>query len=233
MVTSVLRPATFSACCAACCGVSGAFGMTGSLAWSPCPAGIRYLVTESELLCHSHAVVPLRIRSVSPNCTGAARRSFRGPSYQIFSVCDPASSDVIEFGFCAPGSCGMPSAAVSTTVPVSGGMVPRSPATAASSCAGVRGGSAGAACATVMAEAMPTPATTATTPVGTTQRLRRENLWIAAMKLTPRRAARASAAVCHRSPVIHSARRRCGIPVSKGHMANRGNGEPESCVCSW
>ena len=60
-------------------------------------------MTELELLCHSHAVVPLRIRSVSPICTGAARRSFRGPSYQIFSVCDPASSDVIEFGFALPG----------------------------------------------------------------------------------------------------------------------------------
>ena len=79
----------------------------------------------------------------------------------------------------------MPSEAVSTTVPVSGGTLP-GPATAASSCAGVRGGSAGAACATVIADAMPTAATAATTPAGTTHRLRRENFGIAAMKLTPR-----------------------------------------------
>ena len=72
------------------------------MAWTPRPAGIRYLVTELELLCHSHAVVPLRIRSVSPICTGAERRSFRGPPYQIFSVCDPASSEVIVVRVRAP-----------------------------------------------------------------------------------------------------------------------------------
>src|SRR6266516_1749912 len=195
--------------------------MTGSRPWSP--AGIRNLVTESAPLCHSHAVVPLRTRSVSPMSTGTARRSFRGPAYQIFSVCDPASSDVIESGFPLPGSSGMPSAAVSTTVPVSGGRAAWSPATAASSCAGVRGGSAGAACATVTAEAMPTAATAATTPVGTTQRPRRENFGIAAMKTTPRCAVRASPGrTAARGPVIHCARRRCGIPVSKGHAPTSG-----------
>ena len=179
-------------------------------------------MTESEPLCHSHAVVPLRTRSVSPMSTGTARRSFCGPPYQIFSVCDPASSDVIESGFALPGSCGMPSAAVSTTVPVSGGRAVWSPATAASSCAGVRGGSAGAACATVMAEAMPTAATAATMPAGTTQRARRENFGIAAMKPLLACCPGSREADCRPGPVIHCARRRCGIPVSKGHAATSG-----------
>src|SRR5690348_451983 len=154
--------------------------MTGS--WPPLWClGSRILVTVAESLCHSQAVVPLRMRSVSPICTGTARRTRRGPSYQTLTVCDPASNEVIEVGFWAPGSCGMPSEAVSTTVPVSGGTLP-GPATAARSCAGVRGGSAGAACATVIADAMPTAATAATTTAGSAHRLRRDNFGTADMK---------------------------------------------------
>src|SRR5215813_2088776 len=162
--------------------------MTGSRAPRSC-LGSKILVAETELLCHSQAVVPLRMKSVSPMVTGAARRTRRGPSYQTLSVCDPASSEVIWVGSWLPGSCGMPSDAVSTTVPVSGGTLP-GPATAVSSCAGVRGGSAGEACATVIADAMPTAATAATMPAGTAHRLRRENFGTAAMNLTPRWPAR-------------------------------------------
>src|SRR5215469_15810695 len=148
---------------------------------SPRCAGSRKRVTESVLLCQSQAVWPLRINSLSPSCTGAASRSRPGPPYQILSVCDPASSEVIEVGLSSPGSCGTPSDAVSTTVPVSCGGAELSPATAASSSAGVRAGSTGAACATVMAEIVATAATTATTPAGTAHLPRRENLGMADM----------------------------------------------------
>src|SRR5215469_4174934 len=146
---------------------------------SPRCAGSRKRVTESVLLCQSQAVWPLRIKSLSPICTGAASRSWAGPPYQILSVCDPASSDVIEVGFWSPGNCGTPSEAVSTTVPVSGGGAEWSPASAASSSAGVRGGSDGAACATVIAEIVATAATAAITPAGTAHLPRRENLGMA------------------------------------------------------
>src|SRR6516162_5632159 len=97
------------------------------------------------------------MKSLSPSCTGAASRSRAGPPYQTLSVCDPASSEVIEVGLWSPGSCGTPSEAVSTTVPVS----------------------CGGACATVIAEIVATAATTAMTPAGTAHLPRRENLGMA------------------------------------------------------
>src|SRR5215472_352198 len=175
VVTSVLGPTAASTCLAACCGVSGACGTAG-LPKSPSPltwGGIRILVAEFVLLCQSHAVVPFLMKSVSPICTGAASRICLGPPYQIFRVWDPASKEVMEVGLAAPGSCGMPSDAVSTTVPVSGGGALRL-ASAASNCAGVRAGSFGAACAIVTADAVATAATAATAPAGTAHRARRE-----------------------------------------------------------
>src|SRR5580693_177331 len=59
-------------------------------------------------------------------------------------VCDPVSSAAIEVGLPVSGSAGRPSETVSSTVPVSAGAWPS--ATAASSWAGVRGGSTGRAC---------------------------------------------------------------------------------------
>src|SRR5215471_2378804 len=201
--------------------------MTGSRSPVRC-LGSKILVTESELLCHSQAVVPLRMKSVSLMVSGTARRTRWGPSYQTLTVCDPASSEVIELGFALPGSCGIPSEAVSTTVPVSGGTAP-GPATAASSCAGVRGGSAGAACATVIADAMPTAATAATAPAGTTHRLRRENFGTAAMSTSLLTGLPASRAGVRPGSRFHCARHRCGIPVREGRYDGKAvtRGGPE------
>src|SRR5260370_35888909 len=110
-----------------------------------------------------------------PLSTGAGGRRGPGPPYQILSVCDPASRDVIEVGLSSPGSCGTPSEAVSTTVPVSRGGAEWSPASAASSSPGVRGGSAGAARAIVMAGTAATARAHAPTPPGTAHPPRREN----------------------------------------------------------
>ena len=85
----------------------------------------------------------MRIRSLSLSCTGTASRMCWGSAYQTLIVCDPASSDVMEFWLLVPGSCGRPSDAVSTTVPVRAGSGALRPATDASSCAGVRAGSSG------------------------------------------------------------------------------------------
>src|ERR1700722_9461094 len=72
------------------------------------------------------------------------------------------------------GSCGRPSEAVSTTVPVSGGTdtpLPGAPLLRlASSCAGVRPGRSGAACAAGICNGAITAAVTATTAPGTAQR---------------------------------------------------------------
>jgi len=180
VVTRVVGPTVARACFAASCGVSGVLG--GASVRLPSRwAGTASFVTAFVLLSQSQAVLPFRMKSLSPICTGAASRSCPGPPYQTLRVCDPANSDVSDVGFSFPGSCGMPSEAVSTTVPVRGGGAVWSPATAASNCAGVRSGSAGAACATVIAETVATTATTATAPAGTAHRPRRENLSMADM----------------------------------------------------
>ena len=89
----------------------------------------------------------------------------------------------------------MPSAALSTTVPVSGGGGPVRAASAASSWAGVFTGSSGDADAAALIR---TPAVTApamaTAPEGTAHRARRENVGSAVMaNLTP------SCTRCHSS----------------------------------
>ena len=81
-------------------------------------------VTKSELLCQTHAVLPLRITSVSRIGVGRASRRWAGPAYQRWTVCDPVSIDSTDDGSCSPGSWGMPSAADSTTVPLIAGGVP-------------------------------------------------------------------------------------------------------------
>src|ERR1039458_6753520 len=137
-------------------------------------AGSCFRVTVFDWLCQRHKVDPLRITSVSLIDTGIASLMCVGSAYQTLMVCEPASSAVIELGLPAPGSWGTPSAAVSTTVPVSAGGGPECPTTAASSCAAVRAGSSGAAWATLIMEPAVTPAVTATTPAGTAHRVRRE-----------------------------------------------------------
>jgi hypothetical protein len=127
-------------------------------------------MTELDWLCQSQAVRPLRIRSVSPSRNWAASRTWRGPPYQTFTVCEPVSRDAGEDAPPASGSRGKPRDAVSTTVPVSGGGAAAA-ANAASSCAGVRDGSRGAACATLISEPAVTAATTATAAAGTAQRV--------------------------------------------------------------
>ena len=147
-MTRVLGPTALRAWLAACCGVSGtwegtAFAGAAALAL----AGSCIRVTVFELLCQTETWRPSRITSVSLICTGTASRMCWGSAYQTLMVCDPASSDVMEFWLLAPGSCGRPSDAVSTTVPVRAGGGAAWPATEASSCAGVRSGSSGEACA--------------------------------------------------------------------------------------
>src|SRR5580693_665190 len=66
-------------------------------------------------------------------------------------VCEPVIRDDSDVGLPSWGNCGRPSDVVSTTVPVSGGIVWPA-AMSASSCAGVLAGSVGAACAVVMSE---------------------------------------------------------------------------------
>ena len=148
-------------------------GLAGA-ACRPALAGSCIRVTVFELLCQTQVWRPLRIRSVSLICTGIASRTCWGSAYQILMVCDPASSDVMEFWSLAPGSCGRPSEAVSTTVPVRAGSGAVRPATDASSCAGVRSGSSGEAWAVlIMVPAVTAPAR-ATAPAGIAHLARRD-----------------------------------------------------------
>ena len=132
-------------------------------------AGSCLRVTVLDWLCHSHRVDPLRITSVSLIESGMASLMCAGSEYQILMVCEPASSEVIDVGLPVPGSWGTPSAAVSTTVPVSGGRL-AGRATAASSWAALRAGSSGEAWATVITDTAVTAAATATAPAGTAHR---------------------------------------------------------------
>ena len=74
---------------------------------------------------------------------------------------------------CVPGSRGSPSEVVSTTVPLSAGICDCA-ATSASSCAGVRAGNAGAACADGISAAAISPPVTASAPAGTIHRALRD-----------------------------------------------------------
>jgi hypothetical protein len=81
------------------------------------------LVTLFSVLCHSHAVRPSLITSLSLSDCGTASRKWPGLAYHTRIVCDPVSSEDSEVGFPVAGSDGSPNDAVSTTVPVSGGGV--------------------------------------------------------------------------------------------------------------
>ncbi len=174
-LTRVLGPTALRACWAACCGVSGTGDGTACTAARPSPAGSCIRVTLFELLRQTQAWFPSRIRSVSPISTGTESRICVGSAYQTLIVCDPASRDGRESG-AEPGSCGMPSDAVSTTVPVRAGSGPVRPATEASSCAGVRAGSSGEAWAVLIMVPAVTAAARTTAPPGTAHLARRENV---------------------------------------------------------
>ena len=83
-------------------------------------AGVN-LVTLFRVLCHSQAVLPSLITSLSLSDSGTASRKCSGLGYHTWIVCDPVSSDDSDVGFPVAGSAGRPNEAVSTTVPVSGG----------------------------------------------------------------------------------------------------------------
>ena len=119
-LTVVVGPTAASTCWAACCGVSGCFGTAGWLA-AEC-AGSVNLVTWFRVLCHSQAVLPSLITSLSLSDCGTASRKWSGLAYHTRIVFDPVSSDDTDAGFPVAGSAGRPNEAVSTTVPVSGGV---------------------------------------------------------------------------------------------------------------
>ena len=176
-LTRVLGPTALRACWAACCGVSGTCeGVTTCTPFWSDRVGTCIRVTVFDLLCQTQTWRPLRIRSVSLIVTGTASRTCAGSAYQTLIVCDPASSAVMEFGSPVPGSCGRPSDAVSTTVPVRAGSGAVRPATEASSCAGVRSGSSGDAWAVLISEPAVTPAARTTAPAGIAHLARRENV---------------------------------------------------------
>ncbi len=79
-------------------------------------------MTEFAVLCHSQAVLPSRNRSLSLSGSGTASLKRCGLEYHTRTVCDPVSSDASDVGFAVPGRLGRPNEAVSTTVPVSGGV---------------------------------------------------------------------------------------------------------------
>jgi hypothetical protein len=139
-------------------------------------AGSENSVTEFAVLSQSQAVLPSRNRSVSLSDSGTASLKCSGPAYHTRSVCDPVSSDASEVGFWAPGSLGRPNEAVSTTVPVSGGVWES--ATWASSCAGVRAGSPGAAWATDISDPAITPPVMTSAAAGTAHLARLESFGI-------------------------------------------------------
>ena len=146
-------------------------------------AGSAYWVTVLAVLCHSHAVSPSVITSVSLSGSGTASRKCRGPAYHTLTVCDPVSRDAIEVGLAVPGRLGRPSEAVSTTVPVSGGVVES--ATWASSCAGVRDGSPGEAWATEISDPASTPPVMMSAPAGTAHLARLDSFGTATMTPHP------------------------------------------------
>ena len=78
-------------------------------------------MTLFRVLCHSQAVLPSLITSLSLSDSGTASRKCPGLEYHTWTVCDPVSSDDSDVGFPVAGSAGKPNEAVSTTVPVSGG----------------------------------------------------------------------------------------------------------------
>ena len=80
-------------------------------------------MTLFSVLCHSQAVRPSLITSLSLSDSGTASRKCCGLAYQTRTVCDPVSSEDSEVGVPMAGSAGRPNEAVSTTVPVSGGVV--------------------------------------------------------------------------------------------------------------
>ena len=83
------------------------------------------------------------------------------------------SSEDSEVGFPVAGSAGRPNEAVSTTVPVSGGVVES--ATSASSWAAVRAGSPGAAWADEISDPARTPPVTTSAPAGIAHLARRDS----------------------------------------------------------
>src|ERR1700722_19355276 len=99
-LTAVVGPTLASTCWAACWGVSGAVCGTGSLLC----AGTENLVTVFAALCHSQAVLPSRITSVSVSEPGMASRKCWALAYQTFTVCDPVSSEVGEVALLPPVS---------------------------------------------------------------------------------------------------------------------------------
>ncbi len=180
--TVVVGPTLASTSLAACCGVIGgaADGLTATfftcaLAAFPAPAGAVRWVTELLVLSQSQALLPFRTRSLSLMFCGTAIRKWVGSAYQIRTVCEPVSREDTDVGLPVPGRAGSPSEDVSTTVPVSGG-IEVCAASEASSCAGVRDGSDGAACATEIIDPARTPPTTTTAPAGTAHRARLERL---------------------------------------------------------
>src|SRR5262249_44839632 len=157
-------PTAASTCLAACCGVSGCFGT----AWSAACAGRVNLVTLFRVLCHSHAVRPSLITSLSLSDWGTASRKCPGLAYHTPTGGDPVSSDDGDVGCRVGGSGGRPNEAVSTTVPVSGGVVESAPS--ASSWAAVRGGSPGAAWAAEISDPASPPPVMTSAPAGMTHR---------------------------------------------------------------
>ena len=134
-------------------------------------AGTVRWVTLFWVLSQSQALLPFLIRSLSLMFCGTATRKWVGSAYQIRTVCEPVSSEDTDVGLSVPGRDGSPSEDVSTIVPVSDG-IEVCPASDASSCAGVRDGSDGAACATEIIDPARTPPTTTTAPAGTAHRAR-------------------------------------------------------------
>ena len=130
-------------------------------------------MTLFRVLCHSHAVRPFLITSLSLSDCGTASRKCPGLAYHTRIVCDPVSSADSDVGFPVAGSAGKPNEAVSTTVPVSGGVVES--ATSASSWAGVRAGSPGAAWAVEISDPAKTPPVITSAPAGTAHLARRDN----------------------------------------------------------
>ena len=146
------------------------------------PAGSAMCVTALVELSHSQALLPFLMTSLSVMLCGTASRKCAGSENHTLIVCAPASSDGREAGSPVGGSAGRPSDAVSTTVPVSGGADVLA-ASAASSCAGVRDGSSGAAWAAGITDPASTPPATATAPAGTAHRTRRGRFTLCFMML--------------------------------------------------
>src|SRR5215469_2067670 len=181
--TVVVVPTAARICRATCCGV-GALG-TG-VSWAgpvPDPAGSTMWVAWLVRLSQIQTSRPSRRRSASPRGTGIAILTRAGPSYQIRKLCVPDSSDSPDSGSAVeePGSAGRPRFAVSWTVACRADGSADLASTAASSCAVLRAGSCGAACAPASADPAMTSPTAATAPAGAAQRAWRGSLLIAPM----------------------------------------------------